>query len=804
MDSDRDRAVVSTERRRNATPWAYALAWVVLLVGLIASTAGAFMWARTLRTYAATQFEGDVDGVAAVLSSELTKDQTLVAAIRGFLTAFPDATNTDFESWYRASEAEARFSGGVGTTYIEKVPAADLDAFVAEVQADPVSGLAPPVPYRLVPDTDEEYYCLGRIGVWKSDSFRGSLIPPGLNYCSDRIPGVDVGSLSGTISQATETGDLAVLSGGSFGADFFGIFAAVYADGVVPPTVEEREQAVRGWVGSSFDSELMIAAALEGTSNLGVEVFYAGPSGREVLIGSGGNPPEDATTTETIHLATDEAWLVRVTGTPVVAGLSPFVQGIAVFLGGAVVSCLLFAFIRILAGSRARALDLVDLKTEELAHRALHDALTDLPNRTLLMDRAGVMLVRAQHDANPVAAFFVDIDGFKSINDTLGHATGDELLKAVASRIRGAVRDSDTVGRLGGDEFVVLVEGEALRAGPEPIAERMLEVMREPFRIGGVQTSITVSIGVAVAPRDSADELIGDADVAMYVAKTTGKNRFKVFDTDIGESVAEHLSLEWDLHSAVNENQLFLQYQPTLDLRTETIVGVEALVRWRHPERGVLQPDSFIHLAEDSGLIVPIGRWVLREACEQAATWQEAGYRMRMNVNVAGHQLNQPGFLQDVRDTLAASGADPSLLMLEITESCLTRDTSMVITQLDALKSLGVEIAIDDFGTGYSSMAYLQQFPVDALKIGRVFVSRIMDSAESDALIRTLVQLGKSMGMETFAEGIEEWEQLDLLRRDDCDTGQGFLFSEPLDADACTAYILSRDTVKGPSVIEHA
>jgi diguanylate cyclase (GGDEF)-like protein/PAS domain S-box-containing protein len=438
--------------------------------------------------------------------------------------------------------------------------------------------------------------------------------------------------------------------------------------------------------------------------------------------------------------------------------------------------------------------DLSDRKALEdrLRHQAFHDALTGLPNRILALDRAEQMLARARRNSLPAAALYVDLDGFKDVNDRFGHAAGDELLRLVAGRLASLVREGDTAARLAGDEFVVLLEGSALDAGPELVAERLLEVLRRPYDMNeeiGRQLVITPSVGIAMGGPGTADELLRDADVALYEAKRAGGDRYVHFESSMQMAAHDRLTLEMDLSDALDREELFLLYQPTFDLQSASIIGVEALIRWHHPTRGVVEPGQFIPIAEKSGLIVQIGRWVLDEACRQAAAWHAAGRTLGMSVNVSAVQLDQDDLLADVRHALERSGLDPGDLTLEITETTLMRDADAAAGRLASLKALGVRIAIDDFGTGYSSLAYLRQFPVDALKIDRSFISGIASSKESNALIHTLVQLGKTLSIETLAEGIEESTQLKVLQRESCDQGQGFLFARPLTADAIEAFL---------------
>jgi diguanylate cyclase (GGDEF)-like protein len=431
-------------------------------------------------------------------------------------------------------------------------------------------------------------------------------------------------------------------------------------------------------------------------------------------------------------------------------------------------------------------------REEELGFMATHDALTSLPNRTLILDRVEQMLARSARNQTPVAALFIDLDNFKSINDTLGHAVGDELLQAVTARLNGVTRDADALGRLGGDEFVVISEELSLSVGPELIAERLLDALKHPFNLGddkATRVTVTASVGIAVGERISAEDLLRDADIAMYRAKWDGKNRYVVFETGMQDSIQKRMELEMDLREALAGGEFFLAYQPTINLTDMSPTGVEALIRWKHPVRGVVQPDDFIPLLEETGLITEVGRWVLDEACAQGAAWRAAGHPIGMAVNVSGRQLDTDQLIADIESALSTSGLEPTALTIEITETTLMRNAAETALRLAAIKELGVRIAVDDFGTGYSSLAHLQRFPVDALKIDRSFIAGLKHNQEGETLIRTLVQLGKALSIETFAEGIEQQHELSLLREENCDTGQGFLFARPLDTDATEAFL---------------
>jgi diguanylate cyclase (GGDEF)-like protein len=424
-------------------------------------------------------------------------------------------------------------------------------------------------------------------------------------------------------------------------------------------------------------------------------------------------------------------------------------------------------------------------REKELVFLATHDALTGLPNRTLILDRIEQTLTRARLKQEPVAALFVDLDNFKAINDSLGHACGDELLCAVAERLAGVIRETDALGRLGGDEFVVVADGLSLAAGPELIAERLLDAFSEPFALGDEGEAlihVKASIGIATGDRPCAEDLLRDADIAMYRSKWSGKSRYLVFESGMEDEVQSRLEIEMDLQSALDAGEFFLVYQPTFDLKSMTPTGVEALIRWRRPGRGVVEPDEFIPLLEESKLIVDVGAWVLKEACFQAAGWQQEGRPLELSVNVSALQLDTDDLIDDVKDALELSGLRPEALTIEITETALMTDAEETARRLGELKALGIRIAVDDFGTGYSSLAHLRQFPVDVLKIDRSFVSQLAEGGEGEILLHTLLQLGKALEIETTAEGIERPQDLSLIRDKDCDNGQGFIFTRPLSA----------------------
>jgi diguanylate cyclase (GGDEF)-like protein/PAS domain S-box-containing protein len=421
----------------------------------------------------------------------------------------------------------------------------------------------------------------------------------------------------------------------------------------------------------------------------------------------------------------------------------------------------------------------------ELQHQAFHDSLTELANRALFFDRVEHALVRHRRDLlGKVAVLFIDLDDFKSVNDGLGHRFGDELLIAVGERLRECLRPGDTAARLGGDEFAVLLEDQADLEDAKRVAQRLLEVLQLPASVGTLELAVPASIGIAVAEIGTTpQDLLRDADIAMYTAKAKGKGRYEVFDSSMRVRATQRLEFRAELSGALERDELHLDYQPIIDVATGRIVSVEALLRWHHPERGIIPPLEFIPFAEESGLIVPIGRWVIETACHEAATWQSvAGWPVAVAVNVSGTQLSDPELVPHVRGALERSGLAPESLVLELTETVLMEDTVQTIRVLEALKEIGVRISVDDFGTGYCSLAYLRRFPVDDVKIDRTFIDELGRVPTSSTLASSIVTLADSLGVSAVAEGVETEEQIAILRDLDCELAQGFLFSRPVDA----------------------
>ena len=423
----------------------------------------------------------------------------------------------------------------------------------------------------------------------------------------------------------------------------------------------------------------------------------------------------------------------------------------------------------------------------QLDHLVHHDVLTGLPNRILLQDRLIQAMESACRQGRQLAVMFMDLDQFKHINDSLGHAIGDKLLQSVAQRLMGCVRHSDTISRQGGDEFVVLLPYIENPESAGVCAQKMLATLALPHRIDQHELHISVSIGISIYPNDGqdAETQIKNADIAMYQAKENGRNNYKFFEQDMNARAVQRQSVEVSLRRALKRQEFVLHYQPKINLQSGAIVGVEALIRWQHPEQGLLLPAQFVSIAEDCGLILPIGRWVLREACLQARSWQQAGLPpIIVAVNISALEFRDKDFLENIRAVIEKTGLEPRYLELELTESVLMQDAASTDSLLHALANFGVKLAIDDFGTGYSSLSYLKQFPINTLKIDQSFVNQMCSNLDDAAIVSAVTSMGKSLKLCVIAEGVESSEQSAFLLAQHCDEGQGYYFGCPMVAEA--------------------
>jgi diguanylate cyclase (GGDEF)-like protein len=440
-----------------------------------------------------------------------------------------------------------------------------------------------------------------------------------------------------------------------------------------------------------------------------------------------------------------------------------------------------------IAIQNARMFEQLQKSEERLSSLAYHDTLTGLPNRLLFHDRLALAVAQSPRHGKGLAVLFMDVDRFKVINDSLGHSVGDRLIREVAARLRACVREGDTVARLGGDEFTVLLPDVGQAVDAAKVAGKVLDVIRVPFDIDGREIFVTSSMGISLYPDDGrdAETLVKNADAAMYRAKEQGRDRYLLYTPALNATALERLALESSLRKALPNDELLLHYQPIVDVATRRVHGVEALLRWNHPELGLVPPADFIPLAEVTGLILAMGPWVLRTACAQARAWQELHPGLRVAVNLSARQFQEPGLVGHVTDALADTGLDPRLLQLEITESSAMQNAQAAIQTLRELKALGVGLSIDDFGTGYSSLSYLRRFPIDTLKIDQSFIRDIGADPDDAAIASAIIALARTLKLSVVAEGVETAEQLAFVARHGCDQTQGYLFSRPLSAQRC-------------------
>lgn len=746
-----------------------AITSLLVIVGTLAAVLGAKAVARSDADKTRLSFHLSSAEIASTLKLAIQHEEDLVVSASAYVTGNPHSSAADFDRWAESVHAMQRYQELLDIGLVAMVPASRLGAFQAHMAANPLrpfgpNTLLPPETGEIIPAGTRPYYCMAVAGLTRSAK---TYLPGALDYCA-LAPSLVAGRDTGLPSYAP------FMSGAE---TKLGVETPVYRGGVVPTTVRARRHAFLGWLGELLKPQVVLMRALEGHPNMAVSFRYDSP-GSHVAFKAGHAKAGEQISKINLH----NGWTVQSYGPPVASGVFSNWHALTLLIGGTLLS-LVFGLLGFVLGTgRRRALALVHEKTRELSHQALHDALTGLPNRALVLDRAEQMIGRStRHPGTLAGALFIDIDGFKHVNDNLGHAAGDQLLKTVGERLQSAVRDRDTVGRLGGDEFVVLVDTAGDEKTLDILADRLTEVLREPVELdgGGKLFAVTASIGVAFGQYTSPDTLLRDADLALYAAKAAGKDRYALFDASMYEGAEGRLELEADLSVALQQDQFYLLYQPIFDLPSQGIVGVEALIRWEHPVRGMVPPDSFIPLAEDTGKIVEIGRWVLEEACRQAAVWAAEGLELGIAVNVSAHQLARQGFAEDVRAALQRSGLEPSHLTLELTETTLMRDVGAACDSLKEVKKLGVRVAIDDFGTGYASLSQLQRMPVDILKIDRSFVAALNDGDQSRELLQAILGVGEALSLSVVAEGIEERRQMTMLEEMGCEMAQGFLMGKP-------------------------
>ena len=796
----------SDGRTRQRARWP-RLAWAVVLVvlfaiGTFASYRAAIAQAeqgdRQQQLVAETErrsFELATSEITSSLSLALQRYADLANSAGAFVNDNRQPTNDSLNRWMLIIKGAQRLPELKGLGIAVIVQDADLATYAAAAEANPSGPLNDAGEFEPIPVGPRPYYCFVQ-AVWNVPDSVVTGLPAGLDLCALGIGSVLLNA------RDSAAGSLAATDLGG-GVQLLVEYSPVYVDGVVPTTLEGRRQTFLGAVGTALDPTLLLNTVAATHPEFGVELRHNDELGN-LTFSSGRVQAGAQTTVEDL----EDGWEVQVSGAPprlaVVDGAP-----LLLLIAGLGASLMLALLVYVLGTSRSRALHVVRDKTDMLRHQALHDPLTGLPNRSLILDRLDHLLARAQRNGGAAVVLFIDLDEFKIVNDTLGHEQGDELLRIVGIRLRSALRDVDTVGRLGGDEFVALLDStEVSAAQPVLVAERILEVMRQPFELttqSEMPVRITATVGVAISDGRTGRDLIRNADFALYQAKAAGKNRYEIFNPESQGALSRRAELEFDLRTALQSDQFELMFQPLYSSETLDVTSVEALLRWRHPKFGLVEPGDFIPMLERTGHIVEVGHWVLHKACRQAAQWNDGSRRLGMSVNVSVRQLDDDNMVAETAEALSATGLDPALLTFEITETGLMRSPEATAARLSALKRLGVRIAIDDFGTGYSSLAYLQRLPVDCLKIDRTFINAMTESPESHALLHTLVQLGKLLGLDTVAEGVETHAQLAGLRAEQIDIVQGFLLSRPESASAIERRLhMSTFPTSGAELVLHS
>ena len=774
---------------------------LVLALGLTVSAITSWAWYAYTSSQRHQAVVSSLGNVRSILGTALERDNDLVAVVNALVATHPQLTNGSLAAILSRLDPPQRYPGSIAFTYVESVSRNGLSRFEAVTRRDPPLGVPATNSVPVLSSINgHSGYCLTRLAavdllpnqVILKDvllSWVSRYLSTDFNFCASSFEGLlDTSAKTGRSSVASVISVVkptpgmpaipAVLNAYLEQLPIFVEVSPVYTAAEVPTTTEARARTLVGWTMGIFDASRILRPAEANEKYVSLVLTYTPSGGKPTVLAHAGQP-QPGVASRMLTFPADPGWVIDAAVNPRANGPSPAAQGLAVFFSVLALTVLLAMLSSLLVRSRRSALELVEERTAELRHQALHDSLTGLPNRFLVNQRAHDLLCRARSEDLRIAVFFIDLDNFKTVNDTFGHGIGDELLRAVAARLSTSVRDCDTVGRLGGDEFVVL--SEVPDEGLNVLAERLLAVLRQPFRLGEtnkIDLATSASIGIATGRYDSPEDLLRDADTAMYKAKSAGKNCHVIFRQELYQAVKNQLSLDSDLAGAFVDHQFFLAYQPIVDLETGLPNKFEALLRWRHPQRGVIGPVEFLSVLESSDLMIDVGRFVLIEACRQAKAWHDLGHPVGLSVNVGARQLRYEVLVDHVREALETTGLNRGYLTLEVTESMLMIDPKTTAQHLSALSSLGIHIAVDDFGTGYSSISYLREFPVDTLKIDPSVVTRVAsgDTSYLDALI----QVGKSLNLVTIAEGIEEVPQLKHVKHQGCAWGQGFLFSKPL------------------------
>ncbi|MCW3019276.1 MAG: hypothetical protein JWN10_1584 [Solirubrobacterales bacterium] len=783
-----------------ASPVRRKLVWagVALLctaAGAVGSVLGAHAVANSDSSKGRQSAQQGAAAIASTVRQSLRHEEDIAVGAATYFAGNSTTSPKEFATWVKWARTLRRFPELDGLSLLTLVHPGELAAFQARITG---RKLKPPAPtpathtalsstasrattaapakparpsLRVVPASSHAYYCLAIANLVRAPAKSPRA---GTDYCA-LTPGLLLTRDSGQSTYRTVSVD---------GTRALATDVPVYRGNVTPHTVFGRTAASVGWLREVLAPAVMLREALRGHEASAVSIAYR-TGAANLAFASGTAQPGSQSTT----LALPNGWTVQ--SFAAVAGTGVLSDGpaLALLIVGCVLSAMLGVLIFVLGGGGTPLLVRVRVPhapASSAPAEDLHDPLTGLPNRPLMLDRAECMLARAGRQSGLlVGALFIDIDWFKDVNERLGQAAGDQILKIVADRLEGVVRAGDTVGRLGDDEFVILVESAARGARLDSLARRVVEALHKPFDLDDFAPNffLTASIGLAFGRYAAADDLLRDAQLALFAAKTAGKDRYTLFNANMRSVIEGRGVLETELNTALAENQFFVLYEPIYDLGTGRVAGLEALVRWTHPKRGVVLPDDFMALAEETGLSVPIGRMVLEEACMRAAAWIVAGHRVGITVEVAPNQLNRDGFVTDVRRALQQSGIEPGMLTLAVAETTVMNDVNAAVERLEELKHLGVRIAIDEFGgSGYAYHSDLRRLPLDFLKVDRGSLAASEDEDYRTWLLEAILIVGRDLSLTVIAKGIESYEQMAALQSMGCTMAQGALMGKPVTA----------------------
>lgn len=760
--------------RRIAGPravWA-AVAALCVAAGAAGSVLGAHALAGHDEAQARQSFHLSVTstGIASAVKVALQREEDLLVAANTFFAGNPKASPAELSSWAR------------GTNALRRYPELQRLGFVALLKTEPALATTTASATRgfgrLTPSSSSRIAGLPPLAAAKPSYYCSAVAQLSRSSTGGSAAGGGHCSLSHGLLSARDSG-IATYSARA-GGTTLGIVTPVYRGGAVPSSVGARRAAFVGWLREVLLPSVVLQQALQGHPQAAAQLHYR--AGAASVTFTAGAPSRNAQ-----NVATDlqRGWTLTSFGPALGTGVLSDGSALGLLIGGVLLSLLVGLAVFLLGTRRTPAPIAAPATPPSPPQEELYDPLTGLPNRALMLDRAQRMLARASRQSGLlIGALFVDIDWFKDVSEKIGPAAGEQLLKIVTERLEGVVRAQDSVGTLGGDEFVVLVESAARGARLESLARRVIEALHKPVVLESFGPSffVTASIGVAFGRYDTADDLLRDARLAMLSAKAAGKDRYTLFNANMRSMTESNALLEAELNTALQSRQLFLLYQPIYDLGTGRVAGLSALVRWQHPKRGVLDAEDFILLAEETGLIVPLGRWALEEACNRTAAWNVAGHRIGVSVSVSPNQLDRDGFATDVRRALQQSGIEPSLLTLEIAETAVLRDIEGAAERLGEIRRLGVRIAIDDFGDGYAHHIDLKKLPLDFLTVDRSSLAASDDEDYRSWLLQAILVVGRDLSLTVIAKGVETEEQVAALQEMGYTMVQGAPLAEPMPA----------------------